>query len=250
MEKNVGYTSGRILVNTFMFEIFMRIVSILLIPLFMAVCAAQTAEISDPFSGSVERGFYRNAFFGFSCKLPSGWYSNVEAMQSRLSRHKTDGALTQEFMADLKERGILLSATPAVDFNDLQAQLRKNRGTYTMPAPTASLLITIHDSRKLQFKTANEFVNGGLEQMKSNSRIDVLHFSEPITVSGVPFARAGYRLRSADGQAASDRYWYQLVTMRNGYFLSFAFSSRTQKETDKLVKIMDSVRFRDSDSPR
>jgi hypothetical protein len=51
---------------------------------------SQQPQISAPDPGTVSNGVYRNAFFGFTCKIPFGWVDRTKEMGDESNGKSTE----------------------------------------------------------------------------------------------------------------------------------------------------------------
>lgn len=163
---------------------------------------AHLASTPDP--GSVTEGVYRNAFFGFSCKIPFGWVERTAQMQEGSEPGKSLLLLSvferpPEAKGDTVNSAVIIAAESVASYPGL-----KSAGDYFGP------LTELTTSKG--FKVVNEpyEVPVGSKQLV---RSDFSKDMGPLTM-----------------------YQASLAALERGYVLSFTFLGGNEDEVDQLIE--------------
>jgi len=90
----------------------MRLKRIVATLLLFAVCQALAAPTPDPLAGTIAKGAYANAFFGFTIEVPKPWKNSVVTDWMAIGDPGERLQIKATALAFKKQQGILLIALP------------------------------------------------------------------------------------------------------------------------------------------
>ena len=165
-----------------------------------------------PDSGTLEKGVYTNAFFGFSYRPGDGWFVNEEALQSD------------------KARG----PKPPRTYYLLIADRRTNK-----PIRERILLIADDSSAYQSAMTLEKWVGRMAHALVKGSQTELLRDTYSVEYAGQHFYRVDYKENWSGGAL------YKAFTANEykGFFLSWTFVANSKERLDKMVQSLDTLAF-------
>jgi len=169
-------------------------------------------------AGSVGNGVYRNAAFGFTCKIPAGWVLRTEEMNAREDDQPADKSRDQS-VKDVGSTGrVLLSAfsrPPQARAEDVNS----------------SILIAAESAASYPgLKEAAQYF-GPVTEIAKAQGFDVVNEPDDYEIGAKTVVRGDFQ----KNVGARVMRQSTLVILARGYALSFTFIGGTEDEVEELI---------------
>jgi hypothetical protein len=161
-------------------------------------------QASAPDPGSVTEGVYRNAFFGFSCKIPFGWVERTAQMQEGSEPGKSLLLLSvferpPEAKGDTVNSAVVIAAESVASYSGL--------------------------------KSAADYF-GPLTELTTSKGFKVVNEPDEVSVGSRQLVRSDF----SKEMGALTMYQASLVALERGYVLSFTFLGGNEDEVGQLIE--------------
>jgi hypothetical protein len=188
---------------------------------------SQQPQISAPDPGTVSNGVYRNAFFGFTCKIPFGWVDRTKEMGDESNGNSTaDG--------NAPPKSILLLA------------VFEHPPETTGNSVNSAVIVAAEPSSSYPGLRNPEQYFGPLTTLTKSKGLAVVNEPYEFPVGTMQLVRGDFSkpLRNLTLQQST------LVMMQKGYVVSFTFIAGSEDEVNGLVEGLDFGRKKAPPAPK
>jgi hypothetical protein len=209
---------------------FLLIAILLLLGFVAPVSNAQ--QTSTPDDGSVDKGVYRNTFFGFSVAYPKDWVVHGEATNTRLKEIGKERATSTGAMSAASTEVILRNTY------QLLTAFQYPMGAVVEVNPSF-MLIAERVSHAPAIVTGRDYLLYVRPLMIKTGVLPVNDEPAPLMLDGRKFFRQDSRMQ-VNGVSFDQSI---IITVNQGFAIAFILSGKDQPSIDEMFKAVGTLKY-------